>query len=266
VQDYSDGEINLPRALMIAGVPAAVVSQWKVDDSASPRLMEAFYKNLKCGQNVARALQSAMMQLSAPGSGNADNIFAWGPFLVWGLPNVQLPQELWTENARKALPAKEKAELLRCKLNDFNVPQDNAFKLNLFQKLQAVDHFLEYLASCNASALGDEAIKLNAVIGVEELLSRLSCSDFSKFDILEVVSALAEQFYAKLLPLEEMKVVELELEKREDEPFMIRFWYEARKDSWVFLCLAYIPFSLVTPQFKAAYERLVHKKMQLSLR
>jgi hypothetical protein len=46
---------------MIAGVPAAVVSHWKVFDTASPILMKAFYEHLQYGQDVATALQSAML-------------------------------------------------------------------------------------------------------------------------------------------------------------------------------------------------------------
>jgi CHAT domain-containing protein len=59
---------------MIAGVPAAVVSQWQIGDSASktPRLMRAFYENLKYGKDVATALQSAMIELSVSGLGFTD--------------------------------------------------------------------------------------------------------------------------------------------------------------------------------------------------
>jgi CHAT domain-containing protein len=72
---------------MIAGVPAAVVSQWQIGDSASktPRLTRAFYENLKYGKDVATPFQSAMIELSNdPKSESArDNIFDWGPFLVF---------------------------------------------------------------------------------------------------------------------------------------------------------------------------------------
>lgn len=82
MQDFSDGEVNLPRALLIAGVPAALASQWKFSDG-SPTLMKLFYANLQHVQDVAAALQSALIQLSNnPNSEIANNIFEWGPSLV----------------------------------------------------------------------------------------------------------------------------------------------------------------------------------------
>lgn len=94
--------VNLPRALMIAGVPATLVAQWKVVDKASPELMRDFYDSLQKGQDVATALQSSMLRaLLKPDS--ASKIHEWDPFVVWGLPSVQLPKQLWTEDARKAL-------------------------------------------------------------------------------------------------------------------------------------------------------------------
>ncbi|KAG0564867.1 hypothetical protein KC19_8G146300 [Ceratodon purpureus] len=101
-QVFGDGEVNLPRALMIAGVPATLVAQWKVVDKASPELMRDFYDSLQKGQDVATALQSCMLRaLDKPNS--ASKIHEWGPFVVWGLPNVQLPKDLWTEDAKNAL-------------------------------------------------------------------------------------------------------------------------------------------------------------------
>ncbi|KAG0608914.1 hypothetical protein M758_8G142700 [Ceratodon purpureus] len=101
-QVFGDGEVNLPRALMIAGVPATLVAQWKVVDEASPELMRDFYDSLQKGQDVATALQSCMLRaIDKPNS--ASKIHEWGPFVVWGLPNVQLPKDLWTEDAKNAL-------------------------------------------------------------------------------------------------------------------------------------------------------------------
>jgi hypothetical protein len=90
---------------MIAGVPASLVAQWKVVDEASRKLMKVFYDSLQEGQDVATALQSSMLDaLRVHKSNSASKIHEWGPFVVWGLPSVQLPKKLWTEDARNALP------------------------------------------------------------------------------------------------------------------------------------------------------------------
>jgi hypothetical protein len=236
LQDFSDGEVNLPRALMIAGVPAAVVSQWKIGDSVSPKLIESLYENLRCGQDVATALQSAMSQYSNSESKSANNIFEWGPFLIWGLPTVELPKELWTENARKTLPARQHSELLRCDLDDL---VDRNAKVKHFKDLKAVDCLLAS-ASCNEPALEMEAI-IDAIIGVEQLLSTFS----HDHGFADVVIALAEEFYALILPLDQLKRVEIELEKRSTEKFMQVFWYDAY-ESYGFSrqTLVYVPVSL----------------------
>jgi len=204
---------------MIAGVPAAVVSQWKVVDVGSPILMKAFYENLRYGQDVATALQSAMIQLSSDSeSESANNIFEWGPFLVWGLPTVQLPEELWTENARKALPAKKQAELLRIKLNHI---RSDSVKVMLLGMLKAVDTFLE--SASKANALEAEAI-LGTIDATEKLLTHLQSNLYFSAEI----TALAEEIYTVNLPFEQIQRVEHELEKRGvGDMFMICFRCEA---------------------------------------
>lgn len=192
---------------MIAGVPAAVVSQWKVSDVGSPKLMKAFYEHLQQGQDVATALQSAMIQLS---NDPTSDIFEWGPFLVWGLPTVQLPKEMWTEDARKALSEKQQAEMLRaehCRFEPQNV------KVLLLNALQAVH---------NKLALEDEAI-IDTLVVVQKML-HLSHGSL----LYEESIQLAEEFL-KLLPIERLEKIELELENRSasDSKFMYDFRYEA---------------------------------------
>ena len=87
---YSEGVHNLPRAFMIAGVPCLVVSQWKVNDAVAPKLMESFYTSLRKGMDVASALRLAMCQMLE----EKQPLYAFAPFLVWGLPTVCLPKEL----------------------------------------------------------------------------------------------------------------------------------------------------------------------------
>lgn len=204
LQVCSDGEINLPRALMIAGIPAAVVSQWKICDKTSSRLMEAFYKKLRCGQEVAKALQSAMLELSNDqGSKSAIGIFEWGPFLIWGFPNVKLPKELWTENARKTIRAREQVELLRDK---FDNVMANEGTMRTLEDLTIVETFLEAV-SCDACTIDDKDIA-RTVLAISSLLQR-SKEPF----VSDEVVAIAEEFYKVHLPLERVEGVELGLKE-----------------------------------------------------
>lgn len=188
---------------MIAGVPASVVSQWKVDDNASPKLMKAFYENLQHGENVSTALQSAMLQLSDPMSENANNIFKWGPFLVWGLPSVQLPPELLTETARKACPGRQRAESLR---GAFRLVISKTTRMRLLNELKAVSTYLETMAK--ACVLDDDII-IDAIVATETLLEIACRLQASSNDVI----ALAQEFY-ELLPIEQFKSIEGALESR----------------------------------------------------
>ncbi|CAK9874389.1 unnamed protein product [Sphagnum jensenii] len=86
----SEGALNLPQALMIAGVPCTVVSHWKVKDSLIPDLMKHFYQNLRKGEDAASSLRAAMLQMLK----DKHNVGVWAPFVVCGLPTVRLPAEL----------------------------------------------------------------------------------------------------------------------------------------------------------------------------
>lgn len=89
-QVLSEGVLNLPRALMVAGVPCMVMSQWMIDDACTPMLMKEFYTHMKAGDYVASALRRAMLTMKDTGMA----IYKWGPFAVWGFPIVRLPPQL----------------------------------------------------------------------------------------------------------------------------------------------------------------------------
>jgi hypothetical protein len=89
-QVTGEGVLNLPRALMIAGVPSVVVSQWKVDDSPTCELMKGLYRELKSGKDVSSSLRGAMLRMIK----DAGKVHEWAPFFVCGLPTVCLPTEL----------------------------------------------------------------------------------------------------------------------------------------------------------------------------
>jgi len=90
-QITSEGVLNLPRALMIAGVPCVVVSQWEVGDSSTCELMKGFYGELRSGKDVCSSLRAAMLKMMMK---DGAIIPEWAPFFVCGSPTVCLPTEL----------------------------------------------------------------------------------------------------------------------------------------------------------------------------
>jgi hypothetical protein len=89
-QITGEGVLNLPRALMLAGIPSVVVSQWKVGDQSTCELMKGFYEELRSGKDVSSSLRAAMLKMIKNGS----KVHEWAPFFVCGLPTVCLPTEL----------------------------------------------------------------------------------------------------------------------------------------------------------------------------
>lgn len=60
---YENGEgvISLSRAFNYAGIPSTVMSLWKVDDEATAKIMNYFYKHLEKGQTKDEALHTAKL-------------------------------------------------------------------------------------------------------------------------------------------------------------------------------------------------------------
>jgi CHAT domain-containing protein len=72
-------------AFLIAGTPATVVSQWKVDSASTSQLMVAFHKNLKSQSEFsgkAKALRSAALTLLE--NPQYKHPFYWAGFVVVG--------------------------------------------------------------------------------------------------------------------------------------------------------------------------------------
>lgn len=57
-----EGIMSFSRAFAYAGVPAAVISLWKVPDEATSKIMVGFYRHLKDGEPKDRALQLARQE------------------------------------------------------------------------------------------------------------------------------------------------------------------------------------------------------------
>jgi hypothetical protein len=85
---HAAGVIGVGRAFTLAGVRWVVMSLWNVDDKTTSDLMQAFITNLATCTTVhdcvpAEALRKAMLSEK---SRNPDPK-AWGPFVVFGVPN-----------------------------------------------------------------------------------------------------------------------------------------------------------------------------------
>ncbi len=56
-----EGVLSLAHAFTYAGVPASIMSLWKVPDEATSQIMIDFYKNLKAGNEKDEALRLAKL-------------------------------------------------------------------------------------------------------------------------------------------------------------------------------------------------------------
>jgi CHAT domain-containing protein len=84
-----EGMIGLTWALFVAGTPAAVVSQWKVESSSTTELMLEFHRNLRAGikqtrpqVSTAKALQQAALKVLR--RSDYRHPFYWAGFVVVG--------------------------------------------------------------------------------------------------------------------------------------------------------------------------------------
>ena len=86
-----EGVIGLTWSFFVAGVPTAVVSQWKVESASTSKLMVSFHQKLKTGTNhsgpqfaTAKALQEAQLELLH--NPQYAHPFYWAGFVVVGDP------------------------------------------------------------------------------------------------------------------------------------------------------------------------------------
>lgn len=84
---FGEGLIGMSWAFLVAGSPAAMVSQWKVDSASTSQLMLAFHGNLRASGGAAlsgraRALQRAEVRLLH--SPEYSHPFYWAGFLLIG--------------------------------------------------------------------------------------------------------------------------------------------------------------------------------------
>jgi CHAT domain-containing protein/tetratricopeptide (TPR) repeat protein len=77
-----EGVVGLSWALFVAGVPATVLSQWKVASDSTSRLMVAFHQNRQSGMSDAAALRAAALTVRKDPV--YQHPFYWAPFIAIG--------------------------------------------------------------------------------------------------------------------------------------------------------------------------------------
>ncbi len=75
-----EGVYGLRRALVLAGAETQVMSLWKVSDSATQKLMTAYYRGLKQGQGRGEALRQAQLKMLS----GSQHPFFWAGFIQSG--------------------------------------------------------------------------------------------------------------------------------------------------------------------------------------
>ncbi|WP_044233372.1 CHAT domain-containing protein [Haliscomenobacter hydrossis] len=79
-----EGVMSLSRAFTFTGVPATVMSLWKVPDEATRQLMLGFYQNLKMGLRKDEALQQAKLAQLRSVEPGLSSPFFWAGFVANG--------------------------------------------------------------------------------------------------------------------------------------------------------------------------------------
>jgi CHAT domain-containing protein/tetratricopeptide (TPR) repeat protein len=78
----SEGIMGLPRAFLYAGARRVIVSLWKIDDEATVPLMKMFYSRLQRGEDPARALRGAQLDLLK--NAQLSDPYYWAGFILEG--------------------------------------------------------------------------------------------------------------------------------------------------------------------------------------
>ncbi|MFD1315069.1 CHAT domain-containing protein [Namhaeicola litoreus] len=90
--EKGEGVMSLARAFHLSGVPAIMMSLWKVPDKETEELMVNFYKELKKGKNKSYALRQAKIKyLEKNKDPNLAHPYFWAGFVINGNTNP-LPQ------------------------------------------------------------------------------------------------------------------------------------------------------------------------------
>lgn len=90
-----EGIMSLSRAFSYAGVPAALISLWKVPDKATSKIMVRFYAHLKSGASKSEALQKAKTDFIRDYPA-MDHPYYWSGFVLAGNNDpIPFPRSMW---------------------------------------------------------------------------------------------------------------------------------------------------------------------------
>ncbi|MBM3301768.1 MAG: CHAT domain-containing protein, partial [Deltaproteobacteria bacterium] len=81
-QVSGEGIMSMGRAFLFAGAGSVLMTLWSVDETASVKLVEAFFRQMQGGQTATQALLAARSDLRRAGY---DHPFFWGAFILVGL-------------------------------------------------------------------------------------------------------------------------------------------------------------------------------------
>ena len=85
-----EGVFGLQRAFHVAGARTVVASLWKVDDTATRKLMMQFYSNLwQKGMPAAEALRQAQLTVLNEAVGSGDKPYYWAGWVLSGDPGIR---------------------------------------------------------------------------------------------------------------------------------------------------------------------------------
>lgn len=79
-----EGTMGMGRAFQYAGARSVLMSLWNVSETASVKLVEGFFRNLKAGKNKLEALKLAREEIRKNGYNHP---FYWAPFIMVGEVN-----------------------------------------------------------------------------------------------------------------------------------------------------------------------------------
>ncbi|XP_022806091.1 tetratricopeptide repeat protein 28-like [Stylophora pistillata] len=76
-----EGVIGIARAFLASGARSVLVASWAIEDEATAKLMEHFYKHLVRGESASESLHQAVQWLRSNGFPKASQ---WAPFVLIG--------------------------------------------------------------------------------------------------------------------------------------------------------------------------------------
>ena len=79
--ENAEGVLGLPRTFFYAGARSTISSLWKINDKSTAELMPEFYRYLAAGNNKARSLRLAKLNML---QSRFSHPFYWAAFILTG--------------------------------------------------------------------------------------------------------------------------------------------------------------------------------------